>query len=124
MDMKLWRYGSPAGQVEILDTGGGPGREFDRQLALCRSFTLPADRVLLGPERLGREIFLKVLDWQGRETALEPWTARAFSAFLWDAGYDLKKSVFLWDGYTRFPIQKRDPDWVGHVLDVEKLLSL
>lgn len=124
MDMKLWYYTSPAGTVEILDTGGAKAADFQRQLALCRSLTLVADRLILGPERLGQEISIQILDWQGQKTKLDPWSAQAFSTFLHDAGYNIEEACTLWDGKIRVSLPEPDSRWSGHRVDVEKLLNL
>jgi hypothetical protein len=124
MDMKLWYYTSPAGTVEILDTGGTKAANFERQLALCRSLTLVADRLILGPEHLGQEISLQILDWQGQKSKLDPWSAQAFSTFLRDAGYNVEESCTLWDGTGRIPLPEPDPRWSGHRVDVAELLNL
>jgi hypothetical protein len=124
MDMKLWYYTSPAGTVEILDTGGTKAADFPRQLALCRSLTLVADRLILGPERLGQKISIQILDWQGQKTKLESWTAQAFSTFLHDAGYNIEGACTLWDGTSRISLPEPGSAWSGYRVDIAKLLNL
>ncbi len=85
--MELWRWDCGTNRVLILNTRGKSPDAQERGLLLCRSLTLSADRLLLGPtawEPCPR--FLR-MDWEGVRIPADCGDAAAFLAFLAAAGY-------------------------------------
>ena len=52
--MKLWVLKKECMMILILDTNGVLPTKMQRDLMLCRSLTLPADYLLMGPVQLGK----------------------------------------------------------------------
>lgn len=51
--MKLWVLKKECMMILILDTNGVLPTKMQRDLMLCRSLTLPADYLLMGPGAIG-----------------------------------------------------------------------
>ena len=87
MDMELWTWSSGENRVLLLNTQGKPPTTQERGLFLCRSLTLPADRLLMGPTVWEPCPAFVRLDWEGVRIPADKEDAAAFLAFLSAAGY-------------------------------------
>lgn len=120
--MKLWVWEKERMMVLILDTDGVPPQQKQRDLMLCRSLTLPADRLLAGPVRLGRCPTFWRIDLDGNRIPGEMQDAAAFLACFAAAGYGAALDAS--DGYRRFcPRQSDVRQWRGRRLSQSQLAA-
>lgn len=124
--MELWRWDCGTNRVLILNTRGKPPDVQERGLLLCRSLTLSADRLLLGPTAWEPcPIFLR-MDWEGVRIPADCGDAAAFLAFLAAAGYGQYPAAT--DGIrTFFPSAEEISRWRGTRMsekEIRNLLSL
>ena len=124
--MELWRWDCGMNRVLILNTRGKLPDEQERGLLLCRSLTLSADRLLLGPtawEPCPR--FLR-MDWEGVRIPADCGDAAVCLAFLAAAGYGPYPEAS--DGIrTFFPGAEEISHWRGTKIpegEIKHLLSL
>jgi hypothetical protein len=107
MTMKLLLYTDEKRYIWVLDTFYGPPDRAQLGLALCRSLTLWADGLLVGP--LDRENHFLLLDPDGSPKVPGPLEQAAFGAFLRDEGIS---------------VPNPSPHWHRVPVDIGKLLSL
>jgi hypothetical protein len=107
MTMKLLLYTDEKRYIWVLDTFYGPPDRAQLGLALCRSLTLWADGLLVGP--LDRENHFLLLDPEGFPKAPGTLEQAAFGAFLRDKGIS---------------VPNPSPHWHRVPVDIGKLLSL
>lgn len=124
--MELWRWNRGTNRVLILNTRGKLPDVQERGLLLCRSLTLPAERLLLGPtawEPCPR--FLR-MDWEGVRIPADCGDAAVCLAFLAAAGYGAYPAAS--DGIrTFFPSAEEIAHWRGRKMsekEIRNLLSL
>ena len=124
--MELWRWDCETNRVLILNTRGKLPDVQERGLLLCRSLTLPAERLLLGPiawEPCPR--FLRI-DWEGVRIPANCGDAAVWLAFLAAAGYGVYSAAS--DGIrTFFPSAEEIAHWRGTKIpegEIKRLLSL
>jgi hypothetical protein len=94
MTMKLLLYTDEKSYIWVLDTFYGPPDPKELGLALCRSLTLWADGLLVGP--LDRENRFLFLDSEGVSKAPGPLEQAAFGAFLQDEGISVSSLGSRW----------------------------
>lgn len=110
--MNVWTWRRGARRVLILDTGGSRPEARTQGLFLCRSLTLPADRLLLGPVAWTPVPQFIRLDHEGVRILADGADAEVFSAFLHAAGYG--DYVGVSDGLRRFQPQPEEiQQWQG-----------
>ena len=110
--MNLWTWRRGARRVLILDTGGSRPETQTQELFLCRSLTLPADRLLLGPVACTPVPQFILLDHEGVRIPADGSDAEVFGAFLYAAGYGAFTSVS--DGLRQFQPQPEEiQQWQG-----------
>ncbi len=124
--MELWSWSSGENRVLLLDTRWKQPTPRERGLFLCRSLTLPADRLLMGPTAWEPcPTFLR-LDWEGVRIPADHGDAAVFLAFLAAAGYG--KYPAATDGLRTFsPGEQEISRWQGRKMPEEerkKLLCL
>ena len=124
--MELWRWDCGMNRVLILNTWGKSPDAQERGLLLCRSLTLSADRLLLGPTAWEPcPMFLR-MDWEGVRIPAENGDAAAFLAFLAAAGYGAYSAAS--DGIRTFsPGVEEISHWRGTKIpegEIRQLLSL
>ena len=124
--MELWRWDCGTNRVLILKTRGNPPDVQERGLLLCRSLTLSADRLLLGPTAWEPcPMFLR-MDWEGVRIPADCGDAAAFLAFLAAVGYGAYPSAS--DGIRTFsPGAEEIARWRGRKMsekEIRNLLSL
>ena len=121
--MKLWVWEKECMMVLILDTDGAPPQQKQRDLMLCRSLTLPADRLLAGPVQLGRCPTFWRLDPDGNRISGEIQDAAVFLAWFAATGYGTASAAS--DGYRSFFPQPLDiRQWRGQRLCQSQLAAL
>jgi hypothetical protein len=119
MTMKLLLYTDGNRYIWILDTFGKPPTPKQVGLSLCRSLTLWADGLLLGPLEPDNRFLL--LDPDGFPKKPGQPEAAAFGAFLRDEG--ILSPVI--DGKQTFQLSSRALSrWQRVPFDLYKLLSL
>ena len=121
--MKLWSWQKNNRCDLILDTGIGAPSPFDRGLALCRSLTLGADRILLGPIQLGACPEFLCLSDQGHAVPAEETDSAAFLRFLAAAGYGSWPRARCGSRCFAPPEGQRDL-WRGRALTTKELREL
>lgn len=87
MDMELWTWSCGENRVLLLDTRGKQPSAQERGMFLCRSLTLSADRLLMGPVSWESCPGLIRMDHEGVRIPADKEDAAAFLAFLSAAGY-------------------------------------
>lgn len=85
--MELWTWSCGENRVLLLDTRGKQPTAQERGIFLCRSLTLPVDRLLMGPVSWEPCPGLIRMDHEGVRIPAEGSDAGVFLAFLWAAGY-------------------------------------
>jgi hypothetical protein len=111
MTMKLLLYTDEKSCIWVLDTFGRPPDSKQLGLSLCRSLTLWADGLLVGP--LDRENHFLLLDSEGFPKVPGPMEAAAFGAFLRDEGFS-----------GPIPASQASSCWHQLPVDFAELLSL
>ena len=110
--MKLWTWSCGENRVLLLDTCGKHPAPRERGLFLCRSLTLPADRLLMGPVSWEPFPELVRMDHEGVRIPAESTDAAVFLAFLSAAGYG--EFLAATDGIKRFaPDPEQIAQWKG-----------
>ena len=110
--MNLWTWCRGERRVLILDTGGSRPETQTQGLFLCRSLTLPADRLLMGPVAWTPVPQFIRLDHEGVRIPADGSDAAVFSAFLHAAGYGAFTGVS--DGLRQFHPQPEEiQQWQG-----------
>ena len=126
MDMELWTWSSGENRVLLLNTRGKQPMPRERGLFLCRSLTLPADRLLMGPTAWEPCPAFVRLDWEGVRIPADREDAAVFLAFLSAAGYGNDPAAT--DGLRIFsPGEQEIARWQGTKMPEEerkRLLSL
>lgn len=80
--MKLWVLKKECMMILILDTNGVLPTKMQRDLMLCRSLTLPADYLLMGPVQLGKCPIFWCIEPEGKRISGDMQAAAAFCACL------------------------------------------
>ena len=124
--MELWWWDCGTNRVLILNTRGNPPDAQERGLLLCRSLTLSADRLLLGPTAWEPcPMFLR-MDWEGVRISADCGDGAVFLAFLAAVGYGQYPAAT--DGIrTFFPSAEEISHWQGTKIPegkIRQLLSL
>lgn len=110
--MELWTWQCGDSRVLMLNTRGAPPEERERGLFLCRSLTLPVERLLMGPVGWRPHPGMIRLDHEGVRIPAEKEDAAAFLAFLSAAGYGSFSSAT--DGLRVFaPGREEIARWQG-----------
>lgn len=110
--MELWTWSRGENRVLLLDTRGKRPTLQERGLFLCRSLTLPMDRLLMGPVSWEPFPELVRMDHEGVRIPAESADAAVFLAFLSAAGYG--KFLAATDGIKRFtPAPEQIACWKG-----------
>lgn len=110
--MELWTWQCGARRVLMLNTRGTLPEEQERGLFLCRSLTLPAERLLMGPVSWSPHPGMIRLDHEGVRIPAEKEDVAAFLAFLAAAGYGSCSSAT--DGLRVFtPDREEIARWQG-----------
>ena len=121
--MKLWVLKKECMMILILDTNGVLPTKMQRDLMLCRSLTLPADYLLMGPVQLGKCPIFWCIEPEGKRISGDMQAAAAFCACLAAAGYGAALTVS--DGYRSFSLQQSDVrQWRAHGLSQGQLAWL
>ena len=119
MDMELWTWSSGKNRVLLLNTWGKPPTAQERGLFLCRSLTLPADRLLMGPVAWEPCPAFVRLDWEGVRIPADREDAAVFLAFLSAAGYGTYPAAT--DGLRIFsPNEQEIARWQGTKMPEEE----
>ena len=112
MGMELWTWSSGEKQVLILNPRGKPPIPKERGLFLCRSLTLPADRLLMGPVGWTPCPGFCRVDHEGVRIPADVEDAGAFLSYLAAAGYGVFSAAT--DGIRQFtPEQETIKQWQG-----------
>lgn len=112
MDMELWTWSCGENRVLLLDTRGKQPTPQERGMFLCRSLTLPVDRLLMGPVSWEPCPGLIRMDHEGVRISAEEADAGVFLAFLSAAGYGEFSSAT--DGLRSFtPKPEQITCWKG-----------
>ncbi len=121
MDMELWTWSSGENRVLLLNTRGKQPTTQERGLFLCRSLTLSADRLLMGPVSWEPCPGLIRMDHEGVRIPAEEADAGVFLAFLSAADYGEFSSAT--DGLRSFtPRSEQITRWQGKQQPEERQL--